>query len=145
MPANPKGSLGNCTTCRMIASAVKKTANNLRKNFLVYSIFYVLLLEIASIFIVQSVSEERYNNFYYPLINNIDFAVLFFNLFFYRNHLKFCLRKNIAVFSMAIYFVFNAYAVFFKLQQIFYYSAITYFLLGIVAVTLVLSLIKKSK
>ncbi len=144
MAANPKGSLG-CPTCRAIASAVKNTAKNFRKNFLVYSIFYVLLLEIASIFIVQSVTEERYNDFYYPLINNIDFAVLFINLLFYRNHLKFCLRKNIAVFSMGIYFVFNTVAVIFKLQQSFYYSAITYFLLGIVAITLVLSLIYKQK
>lgn len=145
MAANPKGSLSNCTRCRMIASAIKKSANIIRKNFLVYSIFLFLAIEVVSIFIVKNVSEKRYDHFYYPLINNIDFSILFFNLFFYRKHLRFCLRKNIAVFSMAIYFVFNTIAVIFKLQQTFYYPVITYFLLGVVAITLFLSLIHKSK
>lgn len=131
MPVNPRGSLGK--------SKQQTTTEKVKKSFLIYSFFIIILLEIASIVINNNVSEDSYLNYYYPIITNLDFAILSGTFFLFRKRLKFCFRKKIAISSLVLYFLFNVFSVLFKLEANFYYSLVSYGLLGVVFATLVLT------
>jgi hypothetical protein len=130
MPVNPRGSLGK---------SKQQTTEKVKNSFLIYSFFVILLLEIASIVINNNVSEDNYLNLYYPIITNLDFAILFGTFYLFRKRLKFCFRKKIAIASLVLYYSFNALSVIFKLEANSYYSLVSYGLLGVVFATLVLT------
>lgn len=137
MPSLPKGS---CGLCRVAKEVIEKINNNMRKHILVYSIFYLLLFEISSLYLRNL---NNYALFWYPLLTNIALATIFYNLWLFRERLKFCLRKNLAVFSLFLYYSFAVFTMIFQICNSTYIDLISYGLLGVVLSTLVLTLYAK--
>jgi len=139
MAANPKGS---CGLCRIVKSTIQKTNNNIRKHILIYSFFYLLLAEVATIFMRNLPS---YDLFWFPLFVQSGYALIFYSLFLYRERLKFCFLKNIAVFSLFLYYSFNAIVVAFKICESIYTNVITYGLLSVVIISLLIRIFQDKK
>lgn len=139
MAANPKGS---CGLCRIVKSTIEKTNNNIRKHILIYSFFYLLVAEVATVFMRNL---NNYADFWFPLFVQTGYAVVFYSLFLYRERLKFCFRKNIVVFSLFLYYAFNAIVVLFSICDSIYTDIITYGLLTVIIVTLLVTIFKESK
>jgi hypothetical protein len=136
MPRLPHESLP-CATCKKVKDAIKKVSTNIRKHIVIYSFFYILAMEIASIFLSNT---KNYLTYWYPLLSTSGYFVLFLNLFLLRDRLKFCLRKTICVLTLSLYYLFAIICLVFQFSNELYTSIINYGLLGIVLSTLVLTL-----
>lgn len=137
MPRLPHESLPPCTTCKKIKDAAKKVSNNIRKHIVIYSFFYILAMEIVSIFLSNT---KNYLTYWYPLLSTSGYFVLFLNLFLLRDRLKFCLRKTVCVLALSFYYLFAIICLVFQFSDELYTSIINYGLLGVVLSTLVLTL-----
>lgn len=126
----------SCALCRV----AEKINNNMRKHILVYSIFYLLVFEIGSIFLRNL---NNYALFWYPLLTNIALATIFYNLWLFRERLKFCFRKKIAVFSLFLYYIFAVATMVFNLCNSTYTQVISYGLLSVVLLTLISTIYAK--
>ena len=139
MAANPKGS---CGLCKIVKQVIEKTNNNIRKHILVYSLFYLLIAEVATIFMRNLPS---YDLFWFPLIVQSGYAVIFYTLFLYRERLKFCFIKNIVVFSLFLYYIFNTLVIAFQICESIYTQVITYGLLSVIIILLLVKIFEPKK
>lgn len=114
---------------------------NNRKSFLIYSIFFLLAVEVFSIFIRYS---ENYTTYWYPLLTQLGFFLLVFSLFLWRERLHFCYRKNMAVFVLALYYLFGVISIVFQISDKTYTSAISYSMLGLVVILFIASIFKSN-
>jgi hypothetical protein len=130
-----------CTPCpyskNSIKVIVKKASTNIRKHIVIYSFFYILLMEVSSIFLSNT---KNYLTYWFPLLSTSGYFVLFLNLFLLRDRLKFCLRKTICVLALSFYYLFAIICLVFQFSDELYTSIINYGLLGVVLSTLVLTL-----
>jgi len=124
-----------CSLCKKVKAYLVEN----KKAFLIYSIFYVLVAEILSYFLRY---EKEYACYYYPLLSQLEFFLIFFSLYLWNDRLHFCLRKNLAVLFLSGYFLFGFIAVLFKVQDAFYTPMISLGLVGISALTFFLSIFK---
>lgn len=124
-----------CSLCKKAKAYLVEN----KKSFLIYSIFYVLVAEILSYFLRY---EKEYACYYYPLLSQLEFFLIFFSLYLWNDRLHFCLRKNLAVLFLSGYFLFGFIAVLFKVQDAFYTPMISLGLVGISALTFFLSIFK---
>lgn len=130
-----------CNPCpygnKGIKETIKKVSINVRKHIVIYSFFYILGMEILSIFLSNA---KNYLTYWYPLLSTSGYFVLFFNLFLLRDRLKFCLRKTICVLALTFYYLFAIICLVFQFSDELYTSIINYGLLGVALSTLVLTL-----
>lgn len=130
-----------CVTClhkkSSVKEVIKKVSTNLRKHVLIYSFFYILVMEISSIFLSNT---KNYLTYWYPLLSTSGFFVLFLNLFLLRDRLRFCIRKKIVVSCLSLYYLFAIICLVFQFSDELYTSIINYMLLGAVFITLLLTL-----
>lgn len=139
MAANPKGA---CGACRLVRQIVERTNNNIRKHIMIYSFFYLLLAEVASLYLRNL---PNYTLFWFPLLVQFGFASLLYVLFLYRERLKFCFRKNIVVFSLFLYYAFNGIVVLFSICNSIYTDIITNGLLATAIITLLITIFEERK
>jgi hypothetical protein len=137
MPRLPHESLPPCTTCRKIKEAVLSTSKNVKKHILTYSLFYILVMEISSVFLSN---KENYLYFWYPLLNTIGYFGLFLSLLLSSKRLRFCLRKNVVLGCLTAYYLFAVICILFQFSDLLYTSIVNYCLLGVAGSTLILTL-----
>jgi len=113
-----------------------------KKEFLIYSVFYLLGIEILSMFIRY---EKNYACFWYPLLTQVGFFLLVFSFYLWNEKLRFCLRKNIALLSLSSYYLIGIIALLFNFSDNFYYTITSYSFLGISIILLFLSILNKFK
>lgn len=86
--------------CRI--KKVHKYLKYQKSKFLIYSIFYLLIIELSS----YSIRDFRnYACFWYPLLTQLGYALLTFSIFLWSEKLGFCFRKNIAILGLCIYYL----------------------------------------
>lgn len=128
-----------------LACRIAKANNYLKekkKEFLIYSIFYLLGIEILSMFIRY---EKNYVCFWYPLLTQSGYFLLVFSFYLWNEKLRFCLRKNIALLSLSFYYLLGVIALLFNFSDSFYYTITSYLFLGISIVLLFSSILNKFK
>ncbi len=113
-----------------------------KKEFLIYSIFYLLGIEIFSLFIRY---EKNYACFWYPLLTQIGFLLLTFSFYLWNEKLRFCVRKNVSILLLCAYYLFGIISLAFNLSDSFYYSVVSYSFLGFSILFFFLSIINKFK
>jgi hypothetical protein len=121
-------SLPPCSLCKA-PKKVNEFMQDKKKPILVYSIFFVLLIEFATTifnwFYVPTITQyDVYCMFYYPLFTQLCFFVIFFSIFLWKERLHFCYRKNAAVFYLSLYYLFGTLAVIFCFSSDFYYKCV---------------------
>jgi len=113
-----------------------------KKEFLIYSIFYLIGIEIFSFFIRY---EKNYACFWYPLLTQIGFFLLTFSFYLWNEKLRFCKRKNLSILFLSIYYLVGIIALIFNFSDSFYYSSVSYSFLGFSILFFFLSIINKLK
>jgi len=122
-------SVPKCSLCR-VTEKVEKVFENKKYNFLVYSVFFVLVLELFS-FIVNlfhvpnKQGYDFYSDFVYILLTQMICLLFASSLFLWRERLRFCLRKATAVMFLSAYYLFNMLAVIFCFSASFYFQWIS--------------------
>lgn len=124
-------SVPKCGLCR-ITEPVEKFFENKKQNFLIYSVFIVLLIEMFS---------NIYNWFYvptcmdlyaskiYPALTQLVLFLLFASVFLWRERLRFCLRKASAVMYLSAYYLFGFVSLLFCFTATFYINVVNFTLL----------------
>jgi len=133
---------GSCGLCRGVKNTIKFINKNMYKHVMIYAFFYLLLFEGLSLFLVK---EENYAVYWYPLLTQLALSVIFYNLYLFRNRLRFCLRKEIAVLSLTIYYGLGATAIAFQFCYSWYLELVNHLLLLTTAITLLLTIVQKKK
>ena len=139
MPVNPKPS---CGACRFVKEKVEKLNNNTRKHILIYAFFYILAMEVGSLFLQN---KPNYLTYWFPLLCQFGFAVVFYALWLYRKNLKFCLRKDIAVFFLFLYYLFNGIVILFQICNSIYTNILSFGFLGISLLLLLTTILAPKK
>jgi hypothetical protein len=85
---------------------------NFLKNYSIWGLLYLFFQEVLSYLFWES---SEYNDFYYPLFNQIALFLLLLNMYAWRFTLKFCQFKIGALISLMAYYLVGIFAMIFKL------------------------------
>ena len=113
---------------------------NNKKNFLIYSIFYVLIIEAISLLIRY---EKNYACFWYPLFTQIGFFLFSFTFYLWNEKLRFCILKNASLLLLSWYYLFGTIALIFNFSDSFYYSVTSNTFLAFSSLLLIYSFYNK--
>ena len=133
---------GSCGLCRTVKNGFKKINYSMRKHVMIYAFFYLLIFEGLSLLLVN---KENYATYWYPLLTQIGYFVIFYNLYLFRYRLKFCLRKKIAVASLTIYYALGSTAILFQFCYSSYIALINHLLLLVAFATILLTIYRREK
>lgn len=137
MPVNPPES---CGLCKVVKTAVEKANNSVRKHLIIYSVAYLLIMEVASLFLAKL---PNYGSHIFPIMCQMGYAFIFYTIWLHRVRLKFCLRKDFAVFFLCLYYAFNAITILFQICGSVYTQIVSYGLLSSVLLLLLLTIFKR--
>jgi len=124
-------SVPKCGLCRL-TQPVEKYFEDKKKNFLVYSIFIVLLVEMFSNVInwyYVPTCKDLYASKIYPILTQFVLFLVFTSVFLWRERLRFCLRKATAVMYLSIYYLFGFISLLFCFTATFYINVVNFTLL----------------
>ena len=125
MPGNPKG---GCMICKAIATAVEKV------NFKLYAFLALIFIELFSLKMQNYVSVEDYAYKYYPLMANLEFAIIFTAIFLHSERLRFCSRQKLIVLALIVYFLINALFIVVPICWSDYIALTSYSILGLILI-----------
>lgn len=138
-------SVPKCGLCRF-TQPIEKALENKKKNFLVYSVFIVLLIELFSNVInwfYVPTAYDLYASKIYPMLTQFSLFLVFASLFLWREKLRFCLRKATATMYLAIYYLFGFISLLFCFTATFYINVVNFTLLSLALLLFVQSLYAK--
>lgn len=99
-----------------------------KKKFLIYSFLLVILIELSSIFLVNS---KDYLLFIYPLLSQLVPFIILLTLALYSKRLRFCKRKEKSLFILSFYYLFNIVCMFIPMPNYIYSIIVNITLLGV--------------
>lgn len=111
-----------------------------KKPFLLYSIFYLLVIELLSFMIRDW---KNYACFWYPLLTQIGYAVLLFSIFLWGERLHFCVRKNITVVGLFLYYFTGSVSLIFGVSNNTYIEIAMLVLFLISMISILLTIFKR--
>jgi len=126
----------SCAFCRKMTETLKEN----KKTFLIYSIFYLFIIELIS---YPLNSLKNYACYWYPLLSNTGLFLLLFSIYLWNDKLRFCFRKNLAILFLSMYYLFGSLSILFKVSDNFYTNFTLSILLLISVLTFILSIFKK--
>lgn len=140
-------SVPRCSLCRF-TQIVEEKVKDYKKNFLVYSVFFVLLVELFSnivnyIYIPTSKGYDFYSDFIYVLLTQLCLLLFSTSLFLWRERLHFCLRKATATLFLSLYYSFGFLAVLFCFSANMYFQFVNTSLIVLALMLFVQSLYAK--
>lgn len=138
-------SVPKCGLCRF-TEPIENALKDKKKNFLVYSVFFVLLIELLSnVFNWFYVPKtfDFYASYLYPLLTQFSLFLVFSSLFLWRERLHFCLRKATATMFLSAYYLFGFISLLFCFTATFYINAVCFTLLSLALLLFVQSIYSK--
>lgn len=104
------------------------------KAYSIWAVAFLFAIELSSFFLWDS---DDYQNFYYPILNQLAFIVLLFNIYAWRKKLYFCKFKEFSIFCLIAYYLSGIIAIIFHLDIFIQY--IQYFFLTASALLFIFS------
>ena len=98
MAVNPTGS---CIPCQKIKEVVKNASDNVNFHFIKYLLFYLLLVEISTMFLNHLPS---YAFKIFPAVTQFGYVCFLYFFYLHRFKLKFCRRKRLVVNLLILYY-----------------------------------------
>lgn len=138
-------SVPKCGLCR-ITEPIEKYFSDKKKNFLVYSVFFILLVELVSNVVnnfYEPTCYDLYASKIYPMLTQLVLFLVFASLFLWRERLHFCLRKATATMYLSIYYLFGFISLLFCFTATFYINVVNFTLLSLSIMLFVQSLYAK--
>lgn len=140
-------SVPRCSLCRF-TQVLEEKVKDYKKTFLVYSVFFVLLVELFSnivnyIYIPTAKGYDFYSDFIYILLTQLCLLLFSTSLFLWRERLHFCLRKATATLFLSLYYLFGFLAVLFCFSANVYFQFVNTSLIVLALMLFVQSLYAK--
>ena len=138
-------SVPKCGLCRM-TQPIENYFEDKKKNFLVYSVFVVLLVEMFSNVInwfYVPKTFDFYASYLYPLLTQLVLFLMFSSIFLWREKLRFCLRKATATMFLSAYYLFGFISLLFCFTATFYINMVNFTLLSLALLIFVQSIYAK--
>lgn len=141
--------LHGCSLCRP-AEYIKNKLESNKKNFLVYSIFGILLIEwLSFIYLklnpIKEVITDSYMTKVNPFFTNLALFIIIFSIFLWKDRLHFCFRKSATTFYLSVYYLFNAIAVLTCLNASKYYLYVSISFLSVASFLFIVLLLNNKK
>lgn len=141
--------LGSCSLCKP-AEYIKSKLESNKKNFLVYSIFGILLIEwLSFIYLklnpIKEVITDSYMTKVNPFFTNLALFIIIFSIFLWKDRLHFCFRKSATTFYLSVYYLFNAIAVLTCLNASKYYLYVSISFLSVASFLFIVLLLNNKK
>lgn len=142
--------LHGCSLCKP-AEYIKSKLESNKKNFLVYSIFGILLIEWISFIYLKyfhTITEQItdvYVSKVSPFLTNLALFIIIFSVFLWKDRLHFCFRKSATTFYLSVYYLFNAIAVLTCLNSTKYYLYVSISFLSVATFLFIVSLFYAKK
>lgn len=140
--------LSPCSLCRIPERVLQSVVKN-KKQFLIYSIFIILIIEWFSLFYLKvhhkptQIVTDYYVAKMYPFLSQLALFVMFFSVYLWRDRLHFCFRKTATTFYLSCYYLFNSISVLLCLNASIYYEFISYGFLAIASLLFFVSFLKR--
>lgn len=138
LPVLPCQALGLCKYAQQLGNYISKKSNYNSKR---YTIFIILLMEIASIPLAYNLGVD-FNNFWYPFLANNSVLLLLYKNYCDRKILRYCQRTIYALRFMVVYFLINTLIMSTGFMVNIYYQVVTYLLLTAAFIILLLTMYK---
>lgn len=139
--------LPTCALCKIPERVLQSVIKN-KKQFLIYSIFIILLIEWFSLIYLKGfhkttqIVTDYYVAKMYPFLSQLALFVMFFSIFLWRDRLHFCFRKTATTFYLSCYYLFNSISVLLCLNASIYYELVSYGFLAIASLVFFVSFLK---
>jgi hypothetical protein len=121
---------------RMVRKVDKKEIKN---KFLIFSFLLIIGIELASTFLVNA---KSYLLVIYPILTQLVMFIATFTMALYSKRLRFCERKELALYLVSAYYLLNVFFVLFPSTNYIYSIIVNLMIMGI-AVYLLITEIKK--
>lgn len=127
MPRLPKEVLKKTSAMlnKLVLNVDKKEIKN---KFLIFSFLLIICIELSSIILVHF---ENYLLFIYPLLTQLVMFIVVLTLALYSKRLRFCKRKELALYVISLYYLLNALLVIFPISNYIYSIGINIVLMGL--------------
>jgi hypothetical protein len=125
MPAVPKT---NCQVCRIAKSVNEK----IKKNSKLYAFFAIIIIELFSLKIQDYVTPEKYVEFIYPLLAQIDLFIIFVAVNYHSERLRFCKRQKLITMFLASYYFLNILFILMPICWTTYSGLVNYSVLSVI-------------
>ena len=140
-------SVPRCLLCKA-TQKVEKVLKDKTKNYLIYSIFAILFVEMYSnilnwFYVPENSNFDFYKDFVYVSLTQLVLFLLVSSIFLWRERLHFCLRKATATMFLSAYYLFNFLAVIFCFSANIYFNIISFCLLILTFLMLIQSIYSK--
>ena len=129
MPGNPKG---GCQICKAIATAVVSSVEKVKTNFKLYAFISLIFIELFSMKLQNYVSVQDYSYKYYPLLANLEMAIIFLAVYLHSERLRFCTRQKLIVLFLIVYYLINILFLFVPICWSEYYNLVVYSIIGVI-------------
>jgi hypothetical protein len=139
-------SVPKCSLCKG-TEIVEDKLKNKKQPYLIYSVFFIIMIEMFSIFLNNVNISTEFNKLYlvkiYPMLTQISMFLAVSSIFMWREKLRFCLRKATATMFLSIYYLFGFFAILFCFSSSIYYQFVNVALIGLVFLLFVQSIYAK--
>jgi len=124
---------------------LKRLSKKIKKNILIYSFSFVLLVETLSLTILRDSIASPCNPYWYVLLTQLVLFILFTNLNYYRIELNICQRQVNIVKSLMYYYFIGGLSLIFKVSDSFYVESSKYLLLSFATIVLLQTIYKNKE
>lgn len=121
---------------KMVQKVDKKEIKN---KFLIFSFLFIIGIELSSTFLVAF---KSYLLVIYPILTQLVMFIATFTMALYSKRLRFCKRKELALYLISIYYLLNVFFVLFPSTNYIYSIIVNFIIMGI-AVYLLITEIKR--
>jgi len=122
------------TSITLNKMVVKIDKKDIKNKFLIFSFLLIILIELSSIFLVNF---KSYLLFIYPLLTQLVMFIAVLTLALYSKRLKFCRRKELSLYVIALYYLLNGLFVIFPISNYIYSIGINIGLMALAGYLLV--------
>jgi len=122
------------TSIALNKMVVKIDKKDIKNKFLIFSFLLIILIELSSIFLVNF---KSYLLFIYPLLTQLVMFISVLTLALYSKRLKFCKRKELSLYVIALYYFLNSLFVIFPISNYIYSIVINIGLMALAGYLLV--------
>jgi hypothetical protein len=126
MPANPKGTCYFCRVAQVVNEKIKKQSK-------LYAFFALIIIELFSIKIQDYTTPQRYVEFIFPLLAQIELFIIFVAVNYHSERLRFCKRQKLIVMFLALYYFLNIVFMLFPICWSAYYEYVNYSILAVIS------------
>lgn len=112
----------------------KVDKKEIKNKFLIFSFLIIIGIELISLFLVNL---KSYLLVIYPILTQLVMFIATLTMALYSKRLRFCKRKELALYLVSLYYLLNAFFVIFPITNYIYSIIVNFVIMGVAVYLLV--------